>query len=366
MIAFLLRRILAFAVVTSAVSAHVVEQFYLSVEETGSEWCIDVTFDASYAFEELRDDPNSPQPESSWLVSMNEAQFEELRGGAEKFLRQAISFHHDGRETPFTISFPDFDSTPPRFPQLSAGGAYVTIRLEGTIPAWQGGELNLTVSPDIRPNFILAKTTDGEIHLEVVSPGGSKPIFFLDRGRLALLWLGFRHVVPDGFDHILFILALFLMARKWRPLLAQSLAFTIAHSLSLGLVVFGAITIETLPGSTLIEPLIALSIAALAIENLLRKELHTKRLVVVFLFGLIHGLGFAGSLGAVLQNEPRLFSSLVLANLGVELAQISVLAATWLATMQWSQSASYQKTRMASSLVIAAIGVYWTIERLTI
>ncbi|MDB2673629.1 HupE/UreJ family protein [Akkermansiaceae bacterium] len=364
MIVIISRYVLAFVVIASMSRAHIVEQFYLSIEETGPEWKIDITFDASYAFEELRDDPNSPQPERSWLVEMEPKEHQNLREGAEDYLKQAISFHHDGEEAPFTISFPDFQSSPPDFPKLATGGAYLIVRLEGSIPEWQGGELKLAVSPEVRPNFILVSQAGDDANFEIVSPSESQSVFTLNRGRLALLWMGFRHVIPDGPDHILFILALFLMARKWRPLVAQSLSFTIGHSLSLGLAIWGVVSIKSLPGAFLIEPLIALSIAALAIENIFRKELQTKRIFIVFFFGLIHGLGFAGSLAAILQSTPNLFSSLVLANIGVELAQVSVLAAAWLITIRWCRNEHYQKFRLAASLVIAATGLYWTIERL--
>ncbi len=364
MIEILSRFVLAFVAIASMSRAHIVEQFYLSIEETGPEWRIDITFDASYAFEELRDDPYTPQPERSWLMEMNPRQHQKLRKGAEEYLREAISFQHNGAEHPFTLSFPNFESSPPEFPKLATGGAYLIVRLEGTIPEWQGGELKLVVSPEVRPNFILVSQAGDEANFEIVFPGGSQSVFTLNRGKLGLLWLGFRHVIPDGPDHILFILALFLMARKWRPLVAQSLSFTIGHSLSLGLAIWGVIPIKSLPGAFLIEPLIALSIAALAIENIFRKELRTKRIFIVFLFGLIHGLGFAGSFAAVLQSTPNLFSSLILANIGVELAQISVLAAAWLITIRLWRSEHYQKARLAASLVIAGSGLYWTIERL--
>ena len=364
MIIILSRYVLAFVTIASMSHAHIVEQFYLSIEATGPEWRIDITFDASYAFEERRDDPNTPQPERSWLVEMDPEEHKKVREGAEEYLRKAISFQHDGAEHPFTLTFPGFEKSPPEFPELFTGGAYLIVRLEGTLPEWQGGELKIAVSSEVRPNFILVSQAGDDTNFKVVSPGGSQSVFTLNREGLGLLWLGFRHIAPEGTDHILFILALFLIARKWRPLVAQSLSFTIGHSLSLGLAVWGVISIESLPGAFLIESLIALTIAALAIENIFRKELQPKRIFIVFLFGLIHGLGFAGSLAAILQSTPDLISSLVLVNLGVELAQISLLTAAWLITIRWWRSEHYQKTRLAASLAIAFIGLYWTIERL--
>lgn len=348
---------------TSA-KAHLVEQFYLSLEETGTTWRIDVTFDASYALPELCDDPDSPQPERAWLLGMNPQQHREIQQGAESYLRQALTFTIGGRETPFTTTFPDFEFTPPRFPELATGGAYLTVRLEGHLQNWQRGDLSLAISPTVRPDFVLHMKRDGESQFQILAPGENKPVFNLDQGLLPILILGYRHVIPDGLDHVLFIFALFLMARAWRPLLAQSLAFTLAHSITLGLAISGFINLSKLPGAFLIEPLIALSIVALALENIFRQKVQKRRLLIVFLFGLIHGLGFAESLGSVLQKDSQLLGSLIVANLGVELAQITLLAALWIGTIVWWKSKFYQQCRLAACLLIAAIAISWTIERL--
>jgi len=110
--------------------------------------------------------------------------------------------------------------------------------------------------------------------------------------------IGFVHIVPKGLDHILFVLGLFLLSLNWRVLLAQVTAFTIAHSVTLGLGLYGVLSISP----AIVEPLIALSIVYVAVENIVTNRLHIWRPVIVFLFGLLHGLGFAGILTEILQH----------------------------------------------------------------
>ena len=139
---------------------------------------------------------------------------------------------------------------------------------------------------------------------------------------------GYRHVIPLGLDHLLFIFGLFLLAPRWKPLLGQSLLFTVAHSITLALAIFGIISLP----SILIEILIAASIAWIGIENLLMKELKPSRLFLVFGFGLLHGMGFASVLREKLGDlsGKQIALPLVSFNVGVELAQITVLACAFL------------------------------------
>ncbi len=104
--------------------------------------------------------------------------------------------------------------------------------------------------------------------------------------------LGFDHILPKGLDHILFVLGLFLLCARWKPLLWQVTSFTAAHTITLGLATFGVVSLP----SSIVEPLIALSIVYVAIENVVHEKLGRFRVVVVFFFGLLHGLGFAGVL----------------------------------------------------------------------
>ena len=137
--------------------------------------------------------------------------------------------------------------------------------------------------------------------------------------------LGYKHILPLGFDHILFVLSLFLLSPKLKPVLWQATAFTIAHSVTLGLAMYKLIKVP----SAIVEPLIALSIMYVALENIFSPKLKPSRIGVVFIFGLVHGLGFAGALGDLGLPQNAYLLSLVMFNVGVELGQLTVILLAW-------------------------------------
>lgn len=177
------------------------------------------------------------------------------------------------------------------------------------------------------------------------------------------LKLGYTHILPLGIDHVLFVLCLYLLEPRLKPVLWQATAFTVAHSITLGLAMYGVVS----PPASLIEPLIALSILFVAIENIVVEHLNPWRIVVVFGFGLLHGLGFAGALTG-LGLPPNMFiESLVAFNIGVELGQISVIALAWLLIGRWAADKPWYKRRVLvpASVLIAIMAAYWTFERLS-
>jgi hydrogenase/urease accessory protein HupE len=178
----------------------------------------------------------------------------------------------------------------------------------------------------------------------------------------AYIVLGFTHIVPKGLDHILFVLGLFLLSMRTRPLLLQVTAFTLAHSITLALSIYGVISLPT----RIVEPLIALSIACVAFENLRLKEYRPWRPVIVFAFGLLHGLGFAGVLTQLGLPREQFATALVSFNLGVEFGQLAVILAALLGVGIWCGNKAWYRERIVfpASLVIALTGLYWTIERL--
>lgn len=174
--------------------------------------------------------------------------------------------------------------------------------------------------------------------------------------------LGFTHILPKGLDHILFVVGLFLLSATWRALLWQVSAFTVAHSLTLALAMTGVVRVSP----SIVEPLIALSIAYIAVENLVAKGVSPWRVAVVFLFGLLHGLGFAGVLSELGLPDGQLLTALLSFNVGVEAGQVTVVALAWLAVGYWKREASgYRRFVVApASITIAITGLYWTLERL--
>ncbi len=180
---------------------------------------------------------------------------------------------------------------------------------------------------------------------------------------IVYLLLGYKHILPLGFDHILFILSLFLLSPKLKPVLWQATAFTIAHSVTLGLAMYHIIT----PPAKIIEPLIALSIMYVALENIFSPRLKTSRIAVVFLFGLVHGLGFASALAEMGLPQNAYLLSLVMFNVGVELGQLTVILLAFFVLAKWfGNKPFYRKTIVIPiSVMIAIIAAVWTVQRLT-
>lgn len=177
---------------------------------------------------------------------------------------------------------------------------------------------------------------------------------------------GFDHILPKGLDHILFILGIFLLSLKMKPLLWQVTMFTLAHSITLSL---SMLNIISLP-SSIVEPLIALSIAYIAIENIFVRDNDQKakntRLAIVFAFGLLHGLGFATMLADFGMPDDAFITALISFNIGVELGQLFVIAVAFLAVGLWFGKKQWyrQAIIIPCSLMIAATGLYWTYDRI--
>jgi hypothetical protein len=173
--------------------------------------------------------------------------------------------------------------------------------------------------------------------------------------------LGFTHIVPLGLDHILFVLGLFLLSTRMAPLLIQVTAFTVAHTLTLALSVYGVVSLP----SSIVEPLIAASIVYVAVENILTPNLKPWRALVVFGFGLLHGLGFAGVLVEVGLPHGQFVPALVSFNVGVELGQLAVIAIAYLAVGIWGRNRAWYRPRVVipASATVAAVGLFWTVQR---
>lgn len=176
------------------------------------------------------------------------------------------------------------------------------------------------------------------------------------------LKLGFMPILPLGFDHILFVLSLFLLSPKLKPVLWQATAFTVAHSITLGLAMFNVIT----PSPKIVEPIIALSIMYVALENIISPTLKKSRIGIVFIFGLVHGLGFANALGELGLPKNSYLTSLLMFNLGVELGQVAVILSAFLLFGKWFGNKPYYRKFIVIplSILITLLAGYWTIERL--
>lgn len=172
---------------------------------------------------------------------------------------------------------------------------------------------------------------------------------------------GIEHIIPKGLDHILFVLGLFFSSLVLRSLFWQVTAFTLAHTLTLAL---ASLDIVQIPGD-IVEPLIALSIVWIAVENCVFKQTNKWRPAIVFGFGLLHGLGFAAVLSEYGLPKGNLVPSLLAFNIGVEMGQVLVLVAA--AALVWvirHKSWYRQRIQIPASLMIALVGLFWFIERI--
>ena len=244
-----------------------------------------------------------------------------------------------------------------------------TIHFSGTMPAetknlsWQWdekfGNAILRVSsadnPELYSSYLLAGKASGTIAVEGLK-APSKWQQFSNYVKI-----GFVHIVPKGLDHILFVVGLFLLSTQLRPLLIQITSFTLAHSVTLALGIYGVVSIPP----TIVEPLIAASIIYVCIENIYADKLSRWRPIIVFLFGLLHGLGFASVLQEIGLSSSNFVTGLVAFNVGVELGQLSVIAACFIAVGIWFRNKPWYRKAITipASIVIAVIASYWLVER---
>ena len=253
--------------------------------------------------------------------------------------------------------------------QLPAGARSVSFRLPAKL-----GMVSLTVVRPDQPIGVwvvnpgedtapmpvkLAQTEGSSADGESPAPAVAEPSRWEWAKRYVKL--GFVHILPRGLDHILFVLGLFLLGSRLRPLLMQVTAFTVAHSITLALSMYG---IFRLPVGV-VEPLIALSIAFVAVENIVTSDLHRWRLLVVFGFGLIHGLGFASVLTELGLPRREFATALVSFNVGVEGGQLSVIGLAMLVVGWWRWQSWYRRAIVVpASGVIASVGLWWAVERI--
>lgn len=211
----------------------------------------------------------------------------------------------------------------PRDSRITLGGALPPGAASVTLH-WPEGFGTLVLRQqgveDPYTDYLDGGQTSAEIAVAGGSGQGAWSAFF------SYIPVGFDHILPLGLDHILFVLGLFFLSSHWRPLLWQVSAFTLAHTITLALAALGWVNV---PGS-IVEPLIAASIVYVAVENVLHEGLNKWRPVVIFGFGLLHGLGFASVLGEFGLPQGQFLPALIGFNIGVEFGQLTVIAVAFL------------------------------------
>jgi hypothetical protein len=186
------------------------------------------------------------------------------------------------------------------------------------------------------------------------APTGNVILFYLK--------LGIQHIIPFGIDHILFVVSLCLLSTNIKTIFWQATAFTIAHSITLALSMKNIITLP----AQIVEPIIALSILFVAIENIILSELKAWRILIVFLFGLIHGLGFASALNEIGLPRNKFPTSIFSFNLGVEIGQVTIIGLVFLFIILPAGKKLWYKKAIAYPLsaIIGLIAAYWTVQRI--
>jgi hydrogenase/urease accessory protein HupE len=212
---------------------------------------------------------------------------------------------------------------------------------------WPGGREQLMFQPD-RRQALISLTGVAE-----AQPGPAPR-----DGVLAFFLLGIEHILL-GWDHLLFLVALALRGGRFLSLLAIVTAFTVAHSITLALAVLG---IASFP-SQLVEALIAASIAYVALENIFLERAPSLRWAVSFVFGLVHGFGFAGALQEIGLPQDALVSSLLSFNLGVEAGQAMVVALLLPALLALDRLSWERRLVRGVSAALLVVAVVLLVER---
>ena len=306
----------------------------------------------------------APEVAAKTLLGMNDADFKTAEEGLENMLSRRLRVRVDGKPVPYRISFPRFRPRPERLGVEVFG---LEARLDGHVP--EGGkEIGFFASrafPTVELTFEDEGTGRSEFH--ICLQGEECPAIKLAAGEAEtrlfdFVVIGFRHIVPLGIDHILFVLALFLGGRDPKTLLIQTGLFTLAHSATLALSTFGVLSLSP----RIVEPLIALSIGVVGFENFLRPAgVSRARAAVVFFFGLLHGLGFASVLAGTPLVAGQRVAALLLFNLGVELGQVAVLAGAFVLSLPFKDPNTYRSlVQRPLSMVLGLVGLIWAGIRL--
>jgi len=309
------------------------------------------------------DSPNAQRYDQLRLKSESElaAEFERFKA---RFL-DGVRLTADDKAIPLDVVAIELDPVGDTdFARLSR------LSLSGPLPA-NAKDVVFSFDPAFGPSVIRVPDAQGEYSYSAYLDNGnsSAPIpveggmrVSAEQVFLDYIGIGFTHIVPKGLDHILFVVGLFLLSPRLKPLLIQITAFTVAHSVTLAMAMLGVIS---LPAS-IVEPLIAASIVFIAVENLVTKQLSPWRTLVVFGFGLLHGLGFAGVLTEIGLSPAHFASGLIGFNVGVEVGQLAVVAACYALFGAWFSDKPWYRTRvtMPMSLAIACVAMWWFVERI--
>ena len=338
-----------------------------------------VTFhrDGSFAIELILDREHLPPGFGTGDIAREPLRIEGLTPALDAkvgaILRQAVGGARpafDGRPVPARI---ELARNPGEDDNAVAAAAGLRLLLTGRIPP---GARTFTWSNAVRlGTFMLTLESEGNENVErqwLESWRESQP-FVLAASIVpptrrevvkTYLKLGYTHILPKGTDHILFVLGIFLLSTRLKPVLLQVTAFTVAHTITLALTIYGVVSLAR----SIVEPLIALSIVYVAVENITTTELKPWRVALVFTFGLLHGMGFAGVLTELGLPRSEFLPALLSFNVGVEAGQLTVIGiALVLFGLPFREKPWYRaRIVVPASIAIAAVGFYWAVQRVLV
>jgi hydrogenase/urease accessory protein HupE len=337
-----------------AASAHEIGTSRVSVQfKDGRTYDIAVVTDASALADKLEASTGGTAP-----ANPDPAAFRALLMNFETAFRQRVKVTFDGAEVHPAITY----SIAPPVDAMSATAA--TIHLTGEIPtgarnfSWTFGWTFASYALKIRNSTEWLEGGQASAPFALASMVQS-----ISRLSTALLYLklGFTHIVPLGLDHMLFVLGIYLLSGRARTVLLQVSAFTVAHSITLGLSMYGLVNVSP----KIVEPMIAISIAYVAIENIFLSELKSWRIALVFGFGLLHGMGFAGALKELGLPRSEFLTALLTFNVGVEAGQLAVIGTAFVLVGWYCSRRVWYRSRIVvpASAAIACTAIYWTIQR---
>lgn len=327
----------------------------------GRTYDVEIVTDATALVQKLEASAGRPAPADTASARLES----EIVSFDEKF-RQRVKIAFDGSDVRPAIGY----SVKPGI--NAAAASVATIRLAGQIPpdahhftwayAWTFASYAITIRNGASGNPTTA-WLEGDQSSSPFALTSPAPVV----DRTGTVWrylkLGFTHILPNGFDHMLFVLGIYLLSGRARSVLCQVSAFTVAHSITLGLSMYGVVAVSP----RIVEPLIAVSIAYVAIENIFQSELKSWRVALVFSFGLLHGMGFAGALKELGLPRSEFVTALLTFNVGVETGQLAVIGAAFLLVGWHCANRAWYRSRIVvpASTLIACTAVYWTVQRLS-
>ena len=248
------------------------------------------------------------------------------------------------------------------------------FELKSNLPG-KGKEITIHWQPMMGALLIRQMGTGSNLgYSDYLSNGGTSKAFLLSEIQPVditstikkYVYSGIIHIVPGGLDHILFVVGLLAYGLSARGLILQISLFTVAHTLTLAAASLGWINLS----GSVVEPLIALSIVWIGIENVIRKSgrLAVSRSVIVFTFGLLHGLGFASVLSDFGLPQNSFIISLLSFNVGVEIGQLLIVVPIFFIfkALKLTKTQFRRVFQIPVSLIISAVGTFWFIERISL